>query len=279
MIAPVAYSAAFLSSVCFGLASVLEQIGTKRVKTLDSINPADFLPLLKQTPYTAGLALDGIGFITFLVAVHALPLFFVQAVGTASIAVTALASRYTMKVRLTFKEYRLMAILLGGLVLLSYVAAPETAAPVSIGFRYGLIGAAAIMIMVSLAVSRRAKQRPHFIAMLSGLSFSGVAVASRILPANLHLLTQSANPLVIAALVIYGGLGLLLFSMAIQNGEVTHVYAITFVTETVIPATIGIWFLGDSPRDGLWLVMLVGLIVTVASTSALALSKDYSGHA
>ena len=277
MIAPIAYVSTFLSSACFGFASVLEQIGAKRVKTLDSINPLDYIPLLRQIPYSAGLLLDGLGFMLFLVAVSKLPLFFVQAVGTASIAVTALGARYLMKVSLTWKEYRLMLILAAGLAILSYTAAPETQATVSASFRHVVLYASFVVAGVCIIASRYTSKRPHLTAFLAGTCFSGVAIASRILPHSLSPSLLIGSPIV-WALMIYGAVGMLLFSMALQSGSVTRVYAINFVTDTVLPSVIGLSFMGDSPRNHLWVVMIVGLLVTVASTSALALVKDYTSE-
>lgn len=275
MIASAAYAAAFASSASFGLATVLEQVGTKRVKVIDSANPLNFIPLLKQVPYLAGLALDGVGFAAFLLAAHALPLFFVQAVGTASIAVTALAARYILKVRLTLNEYRLMAILILGLGILAYSAAPELATPVSNGFRGGTALVCLIVAAACLASSKQFKERPLFGAFLSGLCFSGLAVASRILPFNVHSWGLSGLALAFA-LALSGMAGMMLFSMALQAGSATRVYAVNFVTETLVPTVIGLWFLGDLPRNHMWLVMILGLVVTVLSTTALALAKDYS---
>jgi len=101
-----------------------------------------------------------------------------------------------------------------------------------------------------------------------------VAISSRILPSNLNVMSLLTNPLILA-LVIYAVLGMLLFSIALQNGSVTHVYAATIVTETTIPTIVGLIFLGDRPRHGAWVVMLLGLIVVTLGTTALALSNNY----
>lgn len=277
MIAPVAYASTFLSSACFGFASVLEQIGARRVKSLDSLNPLAYLPLLRQLPYSIGLLLDGLGFVLFVVAVKSLPLFFVQAVGTASIAVTALGARYLMKVSLSRQEYRLILFLALGLGLLSYASAPETPVAVSAGFRHWLFYLSLVVAVICAAISKYASRRPQLTAFMAGVCFSGVAVASRILPSGFSpgLWLGSWQ---LWALLIYGTVGILLFSMALQSGSVTRVYAINFVTDTVIPTVIGLSLMGDAPRQHLWTLMIIGLIVTMASTSALALAKDYTGE-
>lgn len=155
MAALIAYLATFVSSVCFGLGSVLEQVGTRRVSQLESRNLASFLPLFRQLPYVAGLALDGLGFAAFIVAAHALPLFFVQAMDTGSVLTTAIASRYILGVRVRRKEYQLMAALVAGLLLLAYATPTETAGAVSDVFRYSLLVALAPVVVVSFIVSKR----------------------------------------------------------------------------------------------------------------------------
>lgn len=269
-----AYAAAFLCSASFGLASVLEQIGTRRVKKIGSLKATGLLSLFRQFPYLAGLGLDGVGFVLFVVAAHALPLFFVQTVDTASILITAIAARYILKVHLVAKEYKLIALLVVGLLLLAYVSAPETATRVSPSFRYGLLAAVIPIAVLSLMGNRRRAGQPMLLAFLSGLNFSGLALISRIIP-DTPRLSLLLDPL-LYALAIYGLLGMLFFTMAIQAGSVTKVYTTTFVAETVIPALLGIVFLGDAPRKGMWVTMVVGFAITVASSIALASSKDYT---
>lgn len=272
-----AYTAAFISSISFGLATVFEQVGAKRVHDLDTMSPRSFAALLRQMPYFAGLMLDGLGFLAFLVAVRVLPLFLVQAVGTASIAVTALGARTMLGVRLTSKEYRLMAVLIIGLGMLSYAAAPEGAAPIhdsmKLGLELAVMGVVALVVLSRKLISRY----PVAAACMSGLCFSGVAIIGRVLPVGHDVVALLVNPLSFA-LVLYGVLGLALFSIALQNGSVTRSYAVTFVTETMIPTILGIWLLGDSARMGMWPLMIGGMAITVVSATALALAKDYAHY-
>ncbi len=73
------------------------------------------------------------------------------------------------------------------------------------------------------------------------------------------------------ALVGYGVLGLLLFSIALQRGSVTVTNAVLFAVETVVPTVIGVALLGDRARAGLWPLMVVGTIAAVAGAVFLAL--------
>jgi len=61
-----------------------------------------------------------------------------------------------------------------------------------------------------------------------------------------------------------------LFALALQRGRVTVVAAVTFTTNTVLPATIGIVFLGDQVRSGYALVATAGFLIAVSGAIALA---------
>ena len=78
--------AAVAAAVCYGVASVLQAVGARRVS---AGNP---LRALTQPPYLAGLALDGLGFAAQVLALRSLPVFAVQAALAASLAVTAVAA-------------------------------------------------------------------------------------------------------------------------------------------------------------------------------------------
>jgi hypothetical protein len=63
---------------------------------------------------------------------------------------------------------------------------------------------------------------------------------------------------------------MLLFTTALQRGSVTSVTALTFAVETIVPAGIGLAFLGDTTRPGFALAAAVGFVLTIAGTLGLA---------
>ena len=79
-----------------------------------------------------------------------------------------------------------------------------------------------------------------------------VAVCARALPGSWHptvLLTDpAAYALGVSALV-----GALAYSSALQRGTVTQATAPLVFGETVVPAAVGLFLLGDVPRPGLGL--------------------------
>jgi hypothetical protein len=71
------------------------------------------------------------------------------------------------------------------------------------------------------------------------------------------------------AIVALGVLGMLLFTTALQRGSVTSATAVTFGVETIVPAGLGLAFLGDTTRPGFALVAAAGFALTIAGTLAL----------
>jgi hypothetical protein len=63
-----------------------------------------------------------------------------------------------------------------------------------------------------------------------------------------------------------------LFTTALQRGSVTSATAVMFAVETVVPAGIGLVFLGDATRPGFAVVAALGFVLTIAGTLALALT-------
>ena len=68
---------------------------------------------------------------------------------------------------------------------------------------------------------------------------------------------------------IAGVLGLLLYAMALQRGTVTVATAAVVVTETLVPAAIGITLLGDRPAPGRTPLAAAGFAITVTGSLLL----------
>jgi hypothetical protein len=71
-------------------------------------------------------------------------------------------------------------------------------------------------------------------------------------------------------LVVYGVLALAAFGLALQRGSVTVVAAITFSIETVVPAAVGLIWLGDQVREGLVWLTVLGFVFTLGGSVRLA---------
>jgi drug/metabolite transporter (DMT)-like permease len=71
---------------------------------------------------------------------------------------------------------------------------------------------------------------------------------------------------------VYGLLGFWLYSVALDRAPVSTASAPLIVTQTFLPAFIGVAFLGDGVRPGWWLGIVVGLVLSTAG--AIVLSGD-----
>lgn len=268
---------AALCAIATGTATILQARAAGQA-VAHSVGPLQSLfAILRQGWYIAGIGLDLVGFVASVVALQHLPLFVVQAVVSGSVGVTAgLAA--LLGVRLGRNEVVCLAVLGLGLLLLALSASSE--APHALAGRQPwLLVAAVVPVAVLGLVGLRLPARhgagasASVLALAAGLGFTVVAVASRTLvvpPQWWHLFVSPT----VLAIVLTGGLGLALFALALQRGTATTVAAVSFATETVVPAAIGLLVLGDSPRPGYAAVAAAGFVATVAAAIALAKYAD-----
>ncbi|MEP7054813.1 MAG: hypothetical protein ABI912_06155 [Actinomycetota bacterium] len=267
---------ALAAAACYGIAAVLQALGVRRVASTRGSQRAgggfDGLvrDLAGQWTYVAGLALDGIGFASSVVALRTLPLFAVQAAIASSIAVTALLAHWFLDVALRRVELFAMAVLGAGLLLLALSAQPERAETASAWLRLMLVAALGAVLVLAIGAARvPARYAAAACAAVSGLAFTGMGVAARILVLPDPLWRVALAPVALA-LLGYGVIGLLLYAAALERGSVTTVTAILFAVETVLPAALGLALLGDRARHGYAVAAAAGFICTVGAALALA---------
>jgi drug/metabolite transporter (DMT)-like permease len=247
---------------CYGVATVLQDAGARRAPGRDVLL---VVRLVRQAPYVAGLALDGLGFLLSLAALRRLPVFAVQAGVAGSIGVTAFCAALFAGERLGRRGWAALAILGAGLVAVAGSAAHEAARPVDGPLRLSL--AAGVLVLAGLGVVAARGPGGVGLAAVSGLGYGGVALAARLLTADPSRLF--ADPL-LWTLLGYGAVGLAAFPLALNRSSVTTVTAVVAVAETVGPGLIGILVLGDRARPGLAWPAAAGFVVTVAAAGVVA---------
>lgn len=263
--------AAIAAMLSYGVGSVLQATGARAVATVERASVGDLGRVAAQPSYLLGLALDGVGFICSVIALQLLPLFLVQAILAGSVGVTAAVAALTLHVRISGRERAALGMLLVGLSALAIAAEPGHAhRPALTGALVILAGAPLCLGATALTLRRPGRQAGIVLASLAGLSFAGVGIAARVLQIRHPILSTVAEP-ALWALIGYGAAGLIGFAAALQRAPVTAVTAVTFVVETVIPAFVGILWLGDSTRAGLgpWLA-IVGFALAVTGSVLLA---------
>jgi drug/metabolite transporter (DMT)-like permease len=260
---------ALFAALAYGGASVLQSVAARRAESGSGLDPRLMVRLARSVPYVSGLVLDLAAFLASLVALRTLPLFLVQSAVASSVGVTAVIAA-AVGVRLRGREIASLVVLGAGLLLLATSAQPEQGRPLGLGLRWALLSSVVILGAAgALAARRNGRSSAPALAVLAGLAFTVVAVAARSLTVPTPLWHGLADP-GLWAILAHGVLGILLFTTALQRGSVTSATALTFAVETVVPAGIGLGFLGDTTRPGYALVASVGFLLTIAGTLALA---------
>jgi hypothetical protein len=203
------------------------------------------------------------------VALRYLPVFVVQAVLGGAIALTAVGGRVVHGSALRRVDRLACASCVVALVLVAASAEPERAADPSPSAVL-VLGAAAIVLVVALLGAWRAGVA-WLLALVAGIGFGGSSVAVR----AVHL-TAGEDPLSLLAapgpylVIVFGAVGLIAYSRALERGSLARVTAVLLVTEVTVPGLVGIVLLGDSLRAGWWPVMVCGLVVAVGGVVVLA---------
>lgn len=264
-----ALACSLFAALAYGSASVLQAIGAHRADSSQGLDPRLMVRLTRSAPYVLGVALDLAAFLASLVALRTLPLFLVQAAVASSIGVTAVIAA-AIGVSLVRRDILSLTVLGAGLMLLAVSAQPEQGMPLTLAARWVLLASVVVLGAAGAAVARHTvPSSAPALAVLAGLAFTVVAVAARSLtvPSPLwHVLSDPA----FWAITTQGGLGMLLFTTALQRGSVTSTTALMFAVETVVPAWIGLSLLGDTTRPGYALIAALGFVLTIAGTVALA---------
>ncbi|WP_374968687.1 hypothetical protein [Terrabacter sp. BE26] len=261
---------ALLAALAYGAATVLQAIGVRRATTLPAGAP--FLRRARAAwPYAVGLALDGLGFLASVAALRTLPLFLVESAVASSVAVTAVLSVLVLHVRLGAVEVVALVAVAAGLAGLALAAASGPAAQPPADAAWWLL-AAALLVAALVALGLRTPDRRLAAVLLSvaaGLGFGGVGVAARLLeiPSPLWQLLTNGTAW---ALLAHAALATVAYALALSRGRVTTVAALTFATETVVPALVGLMALGDRVVAGREPLAAVAFVVTLGGCIALA---------
>ncbi|MGV9709717.1 hypothetical protein ACWDTI_03540 [Gordonia sp. NPDC003424] len=268
--------AAVIGALAYGTASVLQARGAQSVDTHD-----DAVPTLRSTItamltvwFLAGMALDVVGFAGSLVSARLIPLFLSQTIISANLAVTAVLAVVFLHARLSRRDWTAIGVVVVALVVLSLTAGEE-----GHGGNHDVLGWVVLLVAIGLfavtaVLIRTLGNRVAIVAgLVGGVLFGILAIAVRILPGvdpfdAGALLTSPA----FYALLVGGGGGFYLFTVALQTGSVQGAAAAIVVGETVIPGAVGILVLGDTTRAGWGIVALIAFIAAVAGAVTVASS-------
>lgn len=246
-------------------------------KAGQGVDPGLLVRMLRQGLFLASIAIDLLGFIAQLIALRRLPVFAVQAIMSANLAVTAVFAAWFIHIRLAIREWLAVAGVVAGVALLALSAGAQGAKRVGSEFELGLILAVAAVGLVGFAVARLPNPvRTLALGAIAGLGYAVLAVSARILPgfAPLQLIKSPATYTLAAA----GIVSFMLYATALEGGSVTTATAAMVLAETVPPAIVGVIFLGDRTRHGLTGVAALGFVLAVVCALALARFGEAGDH-
>ncbi|MFK0043326.1 hypothetical protein ACIQU4_04320 [Streptomyces sp. NPDC090741] len=258
------------AAVCFGTASVLQAMAARAAEpgTGSGVDAALLLRAARQWRYVAGLGLDAAGFVLQIVALRHIPIYTVGAALAASLAVTAVVSARLLHVRLSGAEWGAVGVVCAGLAMLALASGEEGSGTGSFALKLGLLGVAGLVLLVGVVAGGLPdRSRALVLGLAAGTGFGVVEVAVRLIDGI--SLASLANP-ALYALLLGGGAAFLLLTSALQRGSVTVATAGMVLGETIGPAVVGVVWLGDSTREGLAWLAVLGFAVAVAGALALA---------
>lgn len=266
----VALLAAFTAAVCYGVASVLQALGARRPGT-------SVLGVARSTPYLIGVGLDVVAFLISTVALRRLPLFSVQAIVASSIVVTVALAIPLLGVRVRRAEALAIAVVCTGLLMLGLSASSEVPADPPRWVPAAGLGAAMVIAVMAWIALRRHAQGPA-LAVLAGLAFGLVGLSVRLLTAPSSLLGWLTDPATYA-LALSGALALLLYAAALRQWQVTSATAVVIALDTLVPATVGLLWLGDSAAPGRGWLAAAGFVAALGGAIALSRLSAELDHA
>jgi drug/metabolite transporter (DMT)-like permease len=271
----VSLTAALVAALFYGIASVMQAVAVHEASNRPAqdaavgVDPGLIPRMLRQWRFVASLCLDALGFIAQLVALQRLPLFAVQAMVAANLAVTAVVASLVIGVALSWREWTAVTGVVAGVGLLGSSAGAEGASQAGTVFKLALIVAVAGLGLCGVAAARlRDPMRTLVLGTVAGFGYGLIGVAARVLNGfePLTLLRDPAAYAVAAA----GIVSFVFYATALEGGSVTVATAAVVLAETLPPAVIGVIFLGDKTRPGLEPAAVAGFLLAVASAVMLA---------
>ncbi|HEY0938086.1 MAG TPA: hypothetical protein VGD91_30625, partial [Trebonia sp.] len=175
--------AGVVSALCYGIASVLQAVAVRQASHrsraaagASGVDPGLVPRLLHQWRFVASIVIDLAGFVAQLVALRRLPLFAVQAMVAANLAVIAVLAAVVIGATLSRREWLAVFGVMAGVGLLGSSAGAEGASHPGAAFKISLIAATAVLGLCGLLAARRLRDQARTLVLgtIAGFGFGAV---------------------------------------------------------------------------------------------------------
>lgn len=245
-----------IAALLFGVGAVVQAHAVRRLD-VSPLNPVTFVVRSVRDPLTMLVVVAYlIGFALHVVAIWLLPLYLAQATIAMSLPITALASRAVTE-RLTSANWAAIAIVTLGLVLLAIGSGEAGSVITNTSF---VLVVWAGVVALALASWWGAHLNGGALGALAGLGYAGSAVAVRGVGSSVEAGVAAAA----LAIPAYSLVAFWLYSLGMHRTAVSSTTAPLIVTQTFVPAAIGVLFLGDGVRTGWAAAVAIGLVLSTA---------------
>jgi hypothetical protein len=251
----------------YAAGSILQAVGARR--------STGMVRTLGHPLYLLGVVCDLLAWGGSMVALRELAVYLVESVLAGSLALTIVAARVILKSRLRRRDVVAISVSVVALTVLAMSAGQQETVTASTAFKLWFCGAALVTALIGWGATEVAS--PGATAALAGLSLGGAALAGRALtlpPEAMRHVGATALAIVtqplVGALAVFAATGMLLYTAALQRGQVGPVTAVLWIGEVIAPSAVALVLLGDTVRPGWSLPATVAGLVTVAAAVLLA---------
>ena len=238
--------AAVVAALCYGVASVMQAVAVREASNRTAAHEAapGWTPACCRACCTSGASWRASSSTPSAssrssIALQRLPLFAVQAMVAANLAVIAVLASLVIGVSLSWREWAAVTGVVAGVGLLGSSAGAEGAHQAGAVFKIALIVATAVLGVCGLIAARlRDPARTLLLGTIAGLGYGVLGVAARVLT-GFEPLTLIRDPAAYA--VVAGGIiSFVFYTTALEGGSVTVATAAVVLAETLPPAVIGV---------------------------------------
>jgi drug/metabolite transporter (DMT)-like permease len=267
---------ALAGAVCAGSGAVLQALAARAIPDRGSgLHVGLVLDLVRQWRFLAGIGLDIVSFFTSFAALRVLPIFIVQAVISANLAVTALVAWRVLGTRLRWIERGAVLAVCLGLVGLGISATRQGTSHGNTTLHISLLATVGLLALLGVGAARLpGRWSAGALGLLSGCAYGVINLASRVLPSLSPgaLVSDPATWVIPSA----GFCAVLFYNTALQRASVVAASAGTIVSQTVFPAAVGLLLLGDATRAGFQPLAVIGFLLAVVGSLLLTRFGDLS---